>query len=127
MPSVISSDTFRRDGARILFTGRSGHIHYLGLGRQLSFYYEVSGSPRGGISISIPDDCSSLPEDDRLAILAELRTWLSEQGLHSGMEAPADSTEGSERCRVADCQRRAIKDYYICRRHYDLACIGALL
>jgi hypothetical protein len=41
------------------------------LGHQFSFYYEISGSPRGGIVIDIPKDCSALAEDDRLTILTE--------------------------------------------------------
>jgi hypothetical protein len=127
MPSTISTDTIKQDDGRVLFKGRSGHIDYLGLGHQFSFYYEISGSPRGGIVISTPKECSALAEDDRLTILAELRQWLSEQGLFSNIEAPADSTEDSESCQIANCARRRLKGLYICRRHYDLGCIGSMI
>ena len=127
MSSKISTATIKRAEGPILFKGRSGHINYLGLDHQFSFYYEISGSPLGGISISIPKDCSALAEDDRLRILTELRLWLLDQGLRSNIEAPADSTEDSQPCQIAKCDRRRLKGYYVCRRHYDLGCIGDMI
>ena len=119
-------ETLYWDGATLRFYGgRSGYILYNDQDRSARIYYEAA---LHGVTLSIPTELTSLPESERLEILADLRVWLSERRVTTGLEALLGvEDDESTKCAVASCASQALRGYAICRRHYDLGCIGRMI
>jgi len=109
--------------------GRDGYITYRETPRELQIYWELSGSPRFNVLVSPnfrawPSTGELIPEECQLELLAALRDWLRAQNLRSDIDLPPDVSEDESRCLWAGCGRPRLKQYYYCRRHFDLSCLG---
>jgi hypothetical protein len=112
--------------------GRDGLITYREAPQELQIHWEVSGSPRLNVLVSPdfrrwPSTGEVIPEERQLQLLGALRDWLKAQNFRSDIDLPSDTSEDESGCLWAGCGRHRLKQYYYCRRHFDLSClVGAL-
>jgi len=110
--------------------GRDGFIAYRESTKELKIYWEVSGSREFNVLVS-PDfrNWPSVPpepisEERQLQMLYALRDWLKGQNVRADIDLPSDTSEEEARCLWAGCPHPRLKQYYYCRRHYDLSCLS---
>ena len=70
-------------------------------------------------SLYFPEQLAGLLSNEREAILAAIRTWLSEVGYLAKPIVPVDDSEEDETCLMAGCTLRRIKGRYLCRIHFQ--------
>jgi hypothetical protein len=105
---------------------RGGWMVYDEDGRTLQFQWEMSGS--GGQHVLLaPVNLTrwtgpageTVPVSKQLEILAQLRDWLSNQGITSDIDRPP-STSSGQHCVWAECTNSRLDGIEHCASHFDM-------